>query len=42
MNPISSEEGGELYLINGAMTKLKDAGAFANTTQKEQASTKKL
>ncbi len=26
---ISDEEGGNLYLINGAMTKLKDAGAFA-------------
>lgn len=30
MNPISDEEGGNLYLINGSMTKLKDAGAFAN------------
>ncbi len=29
MNPLSDEEGGNLYLINGAMTKLKDAGAFA-------------
>ena len=29
MNPLSEEEGGNLYLINGAMTKLKDAGAFA-------------
>lgn len=29
MNPISEEEGGNLYLINGAMTKVKDAGAFA-------------
>lgn len=26
---IPDEEGGNLYLINGAMTKLKDAGAFA-------------
>ena len=32
MNPIPDEEGGNLYLINGNMTKLKDAGAFANTT----------
>lgn len=29
LNPIPDEEGGNLYLINGAMTKLKDAGAFA-------------
>ena len=31
MNPIPDEEGGSLYLINGAMTKLADAGAFAKT-----------
>jgi HK97 family phage portal protein len=30
MNPIPDEEGGNLYLINGNMTKLKDAGSFAN------------
>lgn len=35
MNRIPSEEGGDLYLINGAMTKLKDAGAFAKTSSKE-------
>lgn len=29
LNPIPEEEGGNLYLINGNMTKLKDAGAFA-------------
>ena len=29
MNHISAEEGGDLYLINGNMTKLKDAGIFA-------------
>ena len=28
LNPIPSEEGGDLYLINGNMTKLKDAGGF--------------
>lgn len=28
LNPIPDEEGGNLYLINGNMTKLKDAGAF--------------
>lgn len=30
LNCIPAEQGGDLYLINGAMTKLKDAGAFAN------------
>ena len=30
MNRIPEEEGGDLYLINGNMTKLKDAGLFAN------------
>ena len=29
MNLIGEEEGGNLYLINGNMTKLKDAGLFA-------------
>ena len=29
MNPIESAEGGDLYLINGNMTTLKDAGLFA-------------
>ena len=29
MNRIPEEEGGDLYLINGNMTKLKDAGLFA-------------
>ena len=29
MNPIPDEEGGNLYLINGNLTKLKDAGLFA-------------
>ena len=29
MNPIEAEEGGDLYLINGNMTKLKDTGPFA-------------
>lgn len=39
MNPILDEEGGNLYLVNGAMTKLADAGAFAganNGGQKEE------
>lgn len=29
MNPVLDEEGGNLYLVNGSMTKLKDAGVFA-------------
>lgn len=36
MNPISDEEGGNLYLINGAMTKLADAGMFAGDGQAEE------
>ena len=28
-NPIPEEGGGNLYLVNGSMTKLADAGAFA-------------
>lgn len=36
MNPITDEEGGNLYLINGAMTKLADAGAFAKTDMGQQ------
>lgn len=36
MNPIPDEEGGNLYLINGAMTKLADAGAFAKTDAGQQ------
>jgi len=31
LDRIPAELGGDLYLINGAMTKLQDAGAFANT-----------
>ena len=31
MNPIPADEGGDLYLVNGSMTKLSDAGAFAGT-----------
>lgn len=31
MNRIPKEEGGDLYLINGNMLQMKDAGAFANT-----------
>ena len=31
LNPIPDEEGGNLYLINGNMTKLSDAGLFGKT-----------
>jgi HK97 family phage portal protein len=33
LDRIPEEEGGDLYLINGNMTKLKDAGIFAATSQ---------
>lgn len=33
LNPIPPEEGGDLYLINGNMTKLKDARGFMKTNQ---------
>ena len=36
LNPIPDEEGGNLYLINGNMTKLKDAGLFAGALQRSQ------
>lgn len=36
LDRIPIDEGGDLYLINGAMTKLQDAGAFANTTGLEE------
>jgi hypothetical protein len=32
LDRISADLGGDLYLINGAMTKLQDAGAFAQQT----------
>ena len=35
LDRIPPELGGDLYLINGNMTKLEDAGAFASTTKKE-------
>ncbi len=34
MDPIPAEEGGDLYLINGNMLKLEDAGAYANKNGK--------
>ena len=36
MNLIPKEEGGDLYLINGNMTKLKDAGIFAGQGMEQQ------
>lgn len=36
MNLIPTEEGGDLYLVNGNMTKLKDAGIFAGQQAEEQ------
>jgi HK97 family phage portal protein len=36
LDRIPVELGGDLYLINGAMTKLQDAGAFAKTTEREE------
>jgi HK97 family phage portal protein len=41
MNPIPDTEGGNLYLVNGSMTKLKDAGAFAATKQQGSGGIKK-
>lgn len=35
MNPIPEEEGGNLYLINGGMCKLADAGIFAGNGQEQ-------
>ena len=35
LDRIPTEEGGDLYLINGNMLPLKDAGAFANITDND-------
>ena len=35
LDRIPAEEGGDLYLINGNMTKLEDAGIFAATAPSE-------
>ena len=39
LNRIPDELGGDLFLINGAMTKLQDAGAFANINTNESEET---
>ena len=36
LDRISPNLGGDLYLINGAMTKLQDAGLFGGTQQKKE------
>jgi len=36
LDRIPAEEGGDLYLINGAMTRLRDAGAFAGAKPTEE------
>ena len=41
MNLIPAEEGGDLYLINGNMTKLKDAGLFAGKNSGDENAGKK-
>ncbi|MDD4688518.1 MAG: phage portal protein [Eubacteriales bacterium] len=35
LDRISAEDGGDLYLVNGAMTKLSDAGIFATNGKEE-------
>lgn len=37
MNRIPEDKGGDLYLVNGNMTKIEDAGAFAKKTDTEEA-----
>lgn len=39
LDRIPAEEGGDLYLINGNMLPLKDAGAFANTDEGKEDNT---
>ena len=38
LDKISAEEGGDLYLVNGNMLPLSDAGAYANKNKKEESS----
>ena len=39
LDRIPAEDGGDLYLVNGAMTKLADAGLFGKTAQGNGAET---
>ena len=41
MNPVSEEEGGDLYLVNGAMCKLSDAGIYADKPKEDTATNRK-
>lgn len=36
LDRIPEDEGGDLYLVNGNMLPLKDAGAFANNTKEQE------
>ena len=42
LDRIPAEEGGDLYLINGNMLPLKDAGAFADTTTNDDGKEEKF
>ena len=39
LDRIPEELGGDLYLVNGSMTKLSEAGAFVKTAQENQEET---
>lgn len=39
LDRISDEKGGNLYLVNGSMTKLSDAGAFAEKNNEKEENT---
>lgn len=39
LDRISDEEGGNLYLVNGSMTKLSDAGAFTEKNNEKEENT---
>ena len=42
LDRIPEEDGGDLYLINGNMLPLNQAGAFAYTTEKEESDTNEI
>ena len=42
LDRIPEEDGGDLYLINGNMLPLKDAGAFADTNREEEKSDEEI
>jgi hypothetical protein len=42
LDKISAEDGGDLYLINGNMLPLKDAGAYANKNNKEDSTNEEV